>query len=153
MRRSEALQGVRMIRFRSVLERYEAGELNQIEAADMPGVSERSFRRWCRRFEEQGEARLLDRRLGRPSAKRVPADDEVEIERLYRTRYRGFTTQPFHEHLMRDRRYRRSYNRTKLFLQSKGLLEKAPRRGVPWEPVACRWPRSRSAIVRRSRMP
>ena len=39
MRRSEALQGVRMVRFRSVLKRYESDELNQIEAAEMLGVS------------------------------------------------------------------------------------------------------------------
>jgi transposase len=130
MRRSEALQGVRMIRFRSVLGRYGADELNQIEAAEMLGVSERTFRRWCRRFEDDGEAGLLDRRLGRPSAKRVPVDDEQEIERLYRTRYQGFTAQHFHEHLVRDHLFRWSYTWTRLFLQSKGLLEKAPRRGV-----------------------
>jgi hypothetical protein len=34
MRRSEALQGVRMVRFRSVFDRYEGSELNQIEAAE-----------------------------------------------------------------------------------------------------------------------
>src|ERR1019366_2425424 len=101
MRRSEALQGVRMIRFQSVLGRYEADELNQIEAAEMLGVSERTFRRWCRRFEDEGEPGLLDRRLGHPSAKRVPADDAAEVERLYRTRYRGFTAQHFHELLVR----------------------------------------------------
>jgi transposase len=130
MRRSEALQGVRMIRFRSVLGRYEADELNQIEAAEMLGVSERTFRRWCRRFEDDGEAGLLDRRLGRPSGKRVPVDDEAEIERLYRSRYRGFTARHFHEHLVRDQLFRWSYTKVKLILQSKGLLERAPRRGV-----------------------
>ena len=130
MRRSEALQGVRMVRFRSVLGRYEADELNQIEAAEMLGVSERTFRRWRRRFEDEGEAGLLDRRLGRPSAKRAPADDEAEVERLYRTRYRGFTAQHFHEHLAREHLFRWSYTWTKLLLQSKGLLEKAPKRGV-----------------------
>jgi Winged helix-turn helix len=109
MRRTEALQGVRMVRFRSVLGRYEADELNQIEAAEMLGVSERTFRCWCRRFEEEGEA---------------------EVERLYRTRYRCFTAQHFHEHLVRDHLFRWSDTWTKLFLQSKGLLDKAPRRGV-----------------------
>ena len=130
MRRSEALQGVRMVRFRSVFGRYEADELNQMEAAGMLGVSERTFRRWCRRFDGEGEVGLLDRRLGRPSAKRVPLDDEAEIERLYRTRYKGFNARHFHEHLVRDHRYRWSYTWTKLFLQSKGLLEKAPKRGM-----------------------
>lgn len=130
MRRSEALQGVRMIRFRSVLSRYEADELNQIEAAEMPGVSERTFRRWCKRYEEDGEAGLLDRRLGRPSAKRVPVDDEAEIERLYRTRYQGFTARHFHDLLVREHLFPWSYTWTKLFLQSKGLLERAPKRGA-----------------------
>ena len=122
MGRSEALQGVRMIRFRSVLGRYEAGE--------MLGITERTFRRWCVRFEEDGEAGLLDRRLGRPSAKCVPPDDVAEIERLYRTRYSNFNVRHFHEHLVGEHRFRWSYTWTKLFLQSKGLLEKAPRRGA-----------------------
>jgi transposase len=130
MRRTEALQGVRMISFRSVLDRYEAAELNQIEAGELLGISERTFRRWWRRFEEDGEAGLLDRRLGRPSPKRVPLDDEKEIERLYRSRYRGFTARHFHEHLVRDHLCRWSYTWTKLLLQSKGLLERAPRRGA-----------------------
>src|SRR3954452_16826652 len=130
MRRSEALQGVRIIRFRRVLDRYDADELNQIEAAEMLGVSERTFRRWCRRYEDDGEAGLLDRRLGRASPKRVPVDDKVEIERLYRTRYRGFTARHFHEHLVGDHLCRWSYTWTKLLLQSKGLLERAPRRGA-----------------------
>ena len=130
MRRTEALQGVRMISFRSVLDRHEAGEINQIEAGELLGVSERTFRRWCRRFEDDGEAGLLDRRLGRPSPKRVPVDDEQEIERLYRTRYRGFTARHFHDLLVRDHLCHWSYTWTKLFLQSKGLLERAPRRGA-----------------------
>jgi transposase len=130
MRRTEALQGVRMISFRSVLDRHEAGDLNQIEAGELLGVSERTFRRWCRRYEDDGEAGLLDRRLGRPSPKRVPADDEAEIERLYRTRYRGFTARHFHDLVVRDHLCRWGYTWTKLFLQSKDLLERAPRRGA-----------------------
>jgi hypothetical protein len=66
---------VRMISFRSVLDRYEAAELNQIEAGELLGISERTFRRWCRRFEDEGEAGLLDRRLGRPSPKKMAIGD------------------------------------------------------------------------------
>jgi transposase len=119
-----------MIRFGSVRERHEADELSQIEAAAMLGVSERTFRRWCRRFDEEGETGLQDRRLGRPSPKRVPADDEAEIERLYRTRYHGFTAKHFHEHLVSDHQFRWSYTWTKMLLQSQGLLEKAAKRGA-----------------------
>ena len=63
MRRTEALQGVRMIKFRNVLDRYEASEFNQAEAAELLGVSERTFRRWSQRYDEAGEAGLLDKRL------------------------------------------------------------------------------------------
>lgn len=71
-----------MVRFHGLLGRYEADELNQMEAAEMLGVSERTFRHWCKRYEDEGEAGLLDRRLGGPSANRVPLDDQAEIERL-----------------------------------------------------------------------
>jgi transposase len=75
-----------MIKFRSVLGRYEASEFNQLEAAELLGVSERTFRRWCLRFEDAGEAGLLDRRLGRASGKRVPVDREQEVEALVHIR-------------------------------------------------------------------
>ena len=73
MRRTEALQGVRVAMFLNILNRWELAELNQEEAAALLGVSERTFRRWTRRYEEEGEAGLMDRRLGRASGRRVPA--------------------------------------------------------------------------------
>ena len=130
MRRTEALQGVRVIKFRSVFERHEASELNQIDAAALLGVSERTFRRWCVRFEDAGEAGLLDRRLGQASGKRVPSEREAQIEVWYRTRYSGFTAKHFHEHLVRDHGFRWGYTWTKVFLQSRGLLPRAKTRGA-----------------------
>ena len=102
MRRTAALQGVRVIKFVDILGRYEALEFNQLEAADLLRVGERTCRRWRQRFEDDGEAGLLDRRLGKASGRRVPADREREVEMLYRTRYSGFTAKHFHEHLVRS---------------------------------------------------
>src|SRR6202011_782172 len=130
MRRTEAHQGVRMIKFLDILGRYEALEFNQLEAAELLGVGERTFRRWCQRYEEDGEAGLLDRRLWKGSGKRVPAQQEAEVEALYRSRYSGFTAKHFHEHLVRDHHFSWGYTWTKTFLQSRGLLEWAPRRGA-----------------------
>jgi transposase-like protein len=79
MRRTEALQGVRMAVFLNILSRWESAELNQEEAAELLGVSERTFRRWTRRYEEEGEAGLLDRRLGKASGRRVPVDRAEEV--------------------------------------------------------------------------
>ncbi len=130
MRLTEAQQGVRMLKFMDVFGRWEAAALTQIEAAELLGVGERSFRRWCRRYEEAGEAGLLDRRIGKASGRRVPVDRSEEVEHLYRTRYQGFTARHFHEHLVRDHRFAWSYSWTKAFLQSRNLLPKAERRGA-----------------------
>jgi len=119
-----------MLKLRSVLDRYEASELSQLEASELLGVGERTFRRWRRRFEEEGEAGLVDRRLGKVSGKEVPADEAMQVAELYRTRFSGFTAKHFHEHLVSDYGFRWGYTWTKTFLQSKGLLEKAQRRGA-----------------------
>jgi transposase len=119
-----------MIKFLDILGRYEAAEFSQMEAAELLGVGERTFRRWRRRYDEDGEAGLLDRRLGKASGKRVPLDREAEVEALYRTRYGGFTAKHFHELLVRDHKFTWGYTWTKTFLQSKGLLARAARRGA-----------------------
>ena len=130
MRRTAARQGVRMLKFVDVFGRWEASELSQLEAAELLGMGERTFRRWSRRYEEEGETGLLDRRIGKASGKRVPVDRCEEVAALYRTRYQGFTARHFHEHLARDHRFGWSYSWTKAFLQSRNLLPTAPRRGA-----------------------
>jgi transposase len=130
MRRTEALQGVRMAVFLNLLHRWESAELNQEEAAELLGVDVRTFRRWTRRYEEEGEAGLVDRRLGKASGRRVPVDRAEEVERLYRERYQGFTVKHFHEHLVKDHGFGWSYTWLKLHLQWKGVVGKAPRKGA-----------------------
>src|SRR6202521_5154556 len=130
MRRPEALQGVRMAVFLNILDRWESAELNQEEAGELLGVTERTFRRWTRRYEEEGEAGLVDRRLGKASGKRGPADRAEEVERLYRERYQGFTVKHFHEHLVKDHGFGWGYTWTKLHLQWMGVVGKAPRKGA-----------------------
>jgi transposase len=130
MRRTEALQGVRMAMFLNVLHRWESAELNQGEAAELLGVSERTFRRWRDRYDEEGEAGLVDRRLGKASGKRVPVDRAEEVEALYRERYQGFTVKHFHEHLVKDHGFGWSYTWLKLHLQWKGVVARAPRKGA-----------------------
>ena len=119
-----------MMRFVDILGRYKAAEFNQLEAAALLGVSERTFRRWQARYEEDGEAGLVDRRLGKASGKRVPVDREQEVEALYRQRYAGFRAKHFHEHLVKDHGFAWGYTWTKTFLQARGLLSKAPRKGA-----------------------
>jgi transposase len=48
-----------MVVFLKLLHRWESAELNQEEAAELLGVSERTFRRWTRRYEEEGLVLLI----------------------------------------------------------------------------------------------
>jgi transposase len=117
------------MRFEDVLGRSERSELSQMEAAELLGVSERTFRRWRDRHRESGVAGLDDRRLA-PSLRRAPV---AEIERmlgLYRDLYRGFTVQHFHENLLKRHNYVLGYTVTKLHLQREGLVLRAKKRSA-----------------------
>ena len=74
MNRTAWLQDRRMQKFRDVLNRWEHKELSARRLVRFWGMSERQFRRYRRRYEEDGLAGLTDRRLGKASAKRVPVD-------------------------------------------------------------------------------
>ena len=63
MRRTEQVQGLRLMKFEEVYGRTHRGGLSQAEAAEVLGVSERTFRRWRDRYEAEGADGLYDRRL------------------------------------------------------------------------------------------
>jgi transposase len=130
MRRTEVLQGLREMKFAAIAGRWERHELSQIEAAEILGVTERTFRRWYRRYEEEGIDGLADRRLGKPSPKRVPAAWEDRLEQLYRERYRGFNAKHFWEHLVKDHGFPFSYTWAKSYLHRRQLVPLAPRKGA-----------------------
>jgi transposase len=58
------------MRFLEVYEGCRARRLSYAEAAESLGVSERTFRRMCGRFEAEGAGGLVDRRVGRASPRR-----------------------------------------------------------------------------------
>jgi transposase len=130
MNRATWLQGHRMQKFVDVLGRWEAGELSMMEAGELLGMSARQFRRYRDRFVEDGEDGLRDRRLGKPSAKRVPGGERDRVLSLYREAYRGWNVRHFHEHLVRDHGFRWGYTWVKTQLHTAGLVERAKRRGA-----------------------
>ena len=101
-----------------------------MEAGELLGVSERQFRRYRDRYEEDGLAGLIDRRLGQPSEKRVPAADRERMLELYREAYRGWNVKHFHERLVRDYGFRWGYTWVKTQLHTAGLVERASKRGA-----------------------
>ena len=130
MTRASVLQEVRQMRFEELYERRQRRELTMLEAAEMLGVTERTFRRWSGRYEAAGRAGLQDRRLGRASARAVPVDEALQMLTVYETQYTGWTVKHFHEHWHAEHGGTRSYTWTKKTLQAAGQVARAPRRGA-----------------------
>ena len=130
MNRTTWLQDRRMKKFIDVLSRWERRELSALDASELLGCSERQFRRYRRRYEEEGLDGLLDKRLGHASAKRVPVDVVDWMVEEYRTHHAGWSVKHFHEHLQRRHHFGWSYSWTKTQLHGAGLVERAKRRGA-----------------------
>lgn len=101
-----------------------------LEAAEIIRVSPRQLRRWRAGWEKLGYDGLFDRRLGKPSPKRVAMETIAEVLRLYREKYVGFSVQHFHEKLVEEHKIQLSYTWVKKALQGAGLVEKEAKRGV-----------------------
>jgi transposase len=153
MDRARIHEGIRRMRFTDILGRNERSELSQMEAAELLGISERTFRRWRDRHRESGLGGLDDRRLA-PSLRRAPV---IEIQRmlgLYRDLYRGFTVKHFHEQLGKRHNYTLGYTVTKVHLHRAGLVQPATKRSAhrkkrPRRPMVGMMLHHREAIRRR----
>src|ERR1700759_1324988 len=121
-------EGVRRMRFSSLLDRQEPGEISQEEAAEMLGVHVRTFQRWSVRYEDEGEAGLADRRVGRRSPRRAPQEELERRLGLYRNKYADFTVKHFHEQLVKRHGYKLGYTVTKLNLHAAGLVRRGGQR-------------------------
>lgn len=130
MTRARVLQEVRQMRFEELYARRARREITMAEAAEMVGVTERTFRRWSTRDEADGVAGLEDRRLGRASARAVPVDAALRRVTRSETRETGWTVKHFYERGQAEHGGTRSYTWTKNRLQAAGHVTRAPRRGA-----------------------
>jgi transposase len=118
------------MRFEGLLDRYERGGLSQIEAAEMLGISERSFRRWRDRLRDEGPSGLADHRLGKPSGRRAGVAEIARMLELYQGSYADFNVKHFHEQLVKRHGYKLGYTVTKLHLHRAGLVRPAVKRSA-----------------------
>lgn len=116
------------MRFLEVNERFRQGELSCEQSAELMGVSVSTFFRKRQRFAEEGEEGLVDRRIGKMSAKRIPVDETMRVITLFETRYYDFTVKHYHEKLV-EQGFARSYTLLKNMLQQAGVVKKAKKRG------------------------
>lgn len=119
----------RAMKIQEIIMRAMSGEILWMDAAEIIGISPRSMRRWKARYEEHGYDGIYDRRLKRPSPKRVPMEEAKKVVRLYRETYFDFNVRHFHEKLKEEHGIGLSYTWVKTALQTAGLVPKKRKRG------------------------
>jgi transposase len=112
---------IRMARIVEAVGLYKTGKVTCEQAAEWLGVSERHFRRLRDRYEAEGAEGIIDRRRGRASGRRAPADQVEWMLEQYMTRYFDFTVKHFHEEISK-RGFVYSYSWTKMMLYRSGLV-------------------------------
>jgi transposase len=116
------------MRFLEFYPRFSSRELGCEEAAEILGISVSKFYRMRKRYEDEGESGLVDGRIGKMSAKRVPADEAMRLISLYETQYHDFTVKHFHEKLP-EHGLKWSYTCVKNKLQEAGVVKRTKKRG------------------------
>jgi len=120
----------RMMKVQEVILRALAKKITWWQAAEILGLSDRQMRRWHWRYREYGYDGLIDRRVGRPSPKRVPLALVEQVFTLYREKYFDLNVRHFHEKLREQHQIRLSYTWVKKALQGAGLVRGKGQRGV-----------------------
>ena len=120
----------RMMKIQEVILRALAKKITWWQAAEIIGITDRQMRRWHWRYREYGYDGLLDRRVGKPSPKRVPLAVVEQVFALYREKYFDLNVRHFHEKLQQQHEIRLSYTWVKKALQGAGLVRAERQRGV-----------------------
>lgn len=128
MNRTKLLEEIRKMRFNEAYTGWTKGSLSQLEAARLLGVSERTFRRYINRYEEDKEQGLLDKRLHQPSHRKAPIDEVMRLTEQYKSSHEGWSVKHYYSWYRRDGG-KRSYNWVRKSLQKSGLVEKVVGRG------------------------
>lgn len=117
------------MRFKEVYGNWQKDRLTQAEAAQILGVTDRTFRRYIDRYEESGLEGLADKRLTQTSHRRAPVDEVIALVDLYSTRHQGWNAQHFHDWYNKNGGSR-SYTWVKSQLQQAKLIPKSKLKGV-----------------------
>ncbi len=130
MDRTKYLQMVRTNQFKRIYDGWKDKKLTQAQAAAQLKMSERTFRRYVVRYEDQGAEGLLDRRLGRESPRRASVEEISEVVALYGDRYPRRNIRHFYEAYVERHGGRRCYSWVKRCLQDAGVVPRGRHRGL-----------------------
>ena len=118
------------MRFTEIYDAWVHKRLNQEEAAQILGVSDRTFRRYLSNYKDQGIDGLLDQRMNQISWRRAPVDEVIALTTLYESRYLGWNAKHFFSFYKKKHSGKRSYTWVKKKLQNQGFISISCKRGV-----------------------
>ena len=118
------------MRFEEVYNGWTKSRLTQEEAARLLGVTDRTFRRYLLKYKEEGLAGLIDKRIEQDSHRRVPVDEVIALNTLYKTHYFCWNVKHFYSFYKRQHNGLRSYTWVKTALQKEGLVAKSSKKGT-----------------------
>jgi transposase len=104
--------------------------LSQAQAAQLLGLSVRQVKRLCRRVRQLGASGLISRRRGRPSNRRIGAEQREHFVALVREHYADFGPQLAHEYLQREHGLGCSVETLRGWMMQAGLWQAKRRRAV-----------------------
>lgn len=90
------------MKFEEAYEGWQSGRLTQEEATRLLVVCERSFRRYIRRYEEEGLDGLIDKRLEQASHRKAVVDEVMAVVEGYRRCYEGWNVKHFYAWYRRE---------------------------------------------------
>lgn len=130
MNNRKVLQEIRLMKFSEIYNWWTEKRLSQTEAAVLLGLCERTFRRYCRKHEQEEFEALYDKRIEKIAHNSASVDEVMEMMELFQTKYPNFTVAHFYDKYRQDHRGQRSYSWVKNQLQGHGLIRKAKKRGA-----------------------
>jgi transposase len=130
MKKTKLIEGLFEMKFEEIYSRFQSNRLTCEEAAEILGVSIRTFHRKRQRYEDEDFNGCFDKRFGKPAPNRS-ADWEVKmITKLYEMHYQDFSVKHFYSFMRRKHNLRRSYSWTKTALLKAGLIQKNKQGGI-----------------------
>ena len=129
MRLDPVAREARIVTREDVIRKAIEKKLTWTQAASICRVTARHMRRLRERYEQFKIDGLRDRRTGKRQPSRLDPRIVDELCRLKREVYADFSVRHFHEFATRRHKLKVSYTWTRMVLQARGLVNKAPKIG------------------------
>jgi len=124
------LEEIRIMQFEEIYELRTEKRLTIEEATKLLGINERTFRRWCSKYQEEGAKGLHDHRLDKLAHNAAPIDEVMKMLQLFETQYADFSISRFYDKYRWEHRVTRSYSWIKKHLQRNGKVGISKKRWV-----------------------